>query len=213
MIRPVAFALCLAPLPLAAHPHVFVEAQVGLVFQGQSLVGVRLSWTYDDFFSLLLTEDLGVDPDGDMVLTPAEMAIVRASVLDWPADYGGDLHVTGPNGPVPLGERTQADVQVVEGRIIESHVRLLAQPVTPGDADVLVQVYDPFYYVAYSLVGQISREGGEGCDVAYAPADLDAAYSLVDELMNGRPAADVGPDDEFPMVGVAFADTLTVTCK
>ena len=214
MLRPAVLALSLLPASLAAHPHVFVEAQVALVFEGDALVGVRLSWTYDDFFSLLLTEDLGVDPDGDMVLTPAEQAIVRASVLDWPEDYAGDLVVAGPGGPLALGPRMDADVQVTGGRVIESHTRMLAQPVAPGaEGGVTVQVYDPFYYVAYSIVGEIAMEGGAACAAAYAPADLDKAYAVLDELLYGRPASDVGPDEEFPMVGVMFADTITVTCS
>lgn len=219
MLRPLSLALmCLAPLPAAAHPHVFVEAQVALVFDGEALVGVRLSWTYDDFFSLLLTEDLGVDPDGDMVLTEQEQQVVRASVLDWPADYSGDLVVTGPDGVLELGPRIDADVQVIEGRIIESHLRLLSDPVVPGPAvsdavsGVSVQVYDPFYYVAYAVVGDIAVEGTQACAAAYIPADLEAAYALLDELLYGRPASDVGADEEFPMVGVVFADTVRVTC-
>jgi hypothetical protein len=43
-------------------------------------------------------------------------------------------------------------------------------------------------------------------------ADLNAAYSLVDELLYGRPASDVGPDEAFPEVGEAFSDTVVVTC-
>lgn len=213
MLRPAGLALALALLPQhpAAHPHVFVEAQVSLVFEAGAMVGVRLTWTYDDFFSLLLTEDLGVDPDGDMVLTPAEEAIVRASVLDWPEDYAGDLVVMAAGAPVPLGARTEADVTVTEGRIVESHLRLLAEPLAPGPGGATVQVYDPFYYVAYTVVGEIGLVGGEGCATAYAPANLDAAYSLLDELLYGRPVDEVEAE-EFPMVGIAFADTVTVTC-
>jgi ABC-type uncharacterized transport system substrate-binding protein len=207
-----AFALCVAPVPLAAHPHVFVEAQVSLVFEGDALVGVRLTWTYDDFFSLLLTEDLGVDPDGDMVLTPEEAEIVRASVLDWPADYAGDLVVTGPAGPLSLGARAEADVTVTGGRVVESHLRMLAAPVAPGAEGVTVQVYDPFYYVAYTVVGDIAVEGSDACTPAYQAADLNAAYSMLDELLYGRPASDFEAEEDFPMVGAAFADTVTVTC-
>jgi len=77
----------------------------------------------------------------------------------------------------------------------------------------LVQVYDPFYYVAYEIVGDIGLTGGDGCVAQYQKADLNAAYSLVDELLYGRPASDVGPDEQFPEVGVAFADTVTVSCN
>jgi hypothetical protein len=54
--------------------------------------------------------------------------------------------------------------------------------------------------------------GRDDCEVLVAPANLDAAYTLVEELLYGRPASDVGVDEEFPEVGVAFADTIEVTC-
>ena len=43
---------------------------------------------------------------------------------------------------------------------------------------------------------------------------LDAAASLVTaHVLHGRSAAEVGPDEDFPRVGAAFADTATVTCE
>lgn len=185
---------------------------MSLVFEGDALVGVRLPWTYDDFFSLLLTEDLGVDPDGDLMLTPEEADIVRAAVLDWPPEYAGDLVVTGPGGPLALGLRIGADVTVTGGRVVETHLRLLADPVAPGAGGVTVQVYDPFYYAAYSVVGQIGIEGSDDCVAAYEAADLNAAYSMLDELLYGRLASDFEAEEDFPMVGATFADTVTVTC-
>jgi hypothetical protein len=42
--------------------------------------------------------------------------------------------------------------------------------------------------------------------------DLNAAYSLVDEFLYGRPAADVGAEEQLPEVGLQFAETIFVTC-
>lgn len=198
----------LAPVPATAHPHIFVEASVELVVADGALQGVRLSWLYDDFFSLLLTTDLGIDDDGDMALTEAELAILTAAVLDWPPDYAGDLSVIGPAGPVDLAPREGGSVALEEGRVRESHYRPLAEPLP---APVTVQVYDPYYYVAYEIVGDPSVSG-EGCVAALVKADLDAAYAMVDGLLGGRAAADVGPEEDFPMVGDAFADSVVLTC-
>jgi ABC-type uncharacterized transport system substrate-binding protein len=77
---------------------------------------------------------------------------------------------------------------------------------------VAVQVFDPFYYVAYEISREIVVTGGNGCTAELKKADLNAAYSLVDELLYGRPASEVGPDEAFPEVGQAFSDTVFVTC-
>ena len=198
--------------PAGAHPHVFVEAGVEVVFdEAGRVAGVRLSWTYDEFFSFMLTEDLGLDTDGDLVMSEEEMAALAAGVLDWPSDFGGDLYVLREDAPVALGPRAEASVDYVDGRVIERHFRPLETPVA-ADVPIAVQVYDPFYYVAYEIAPDIVLQGGAGCAAELRKADLNAAYSLVDELLYGRPASDVGPDEAFPEVGEAFSDTVLVTC-
>ncbi len=205
-------ALALLAGPLAAHPHIFITAEVEVVFgeEGQ-MTGVRLSWTYDEFFSFMLTEDLGLDTDGDLSMTEDELATLAANVLDWPPDFGGDLYLTQRDAPVALGPREDATVEYRDGMVIERHFRPV---VSPLDASwpVAVQVYDPFYYVAYEISPDITVTGGEGCAVELRKADLNAAYTLVEELLYGRPASDVGPDEAFPEVGEAFSDTVFVSC-
>lgn len=196
----------------AAHPHVFVNTEVQvLVNDAGTVYGVRLTWIYDDFFSLLVTEDMGIDSDGDLILTAAETTALTDYITDWPADYDGDLYVTQDGRPVALGEVTEHSVAMVDGLISETYERTFASPADIA-SPVLIQVYDPYYYVAYSVVGDLPVVGGTGCETAYQAADLNAAYSKVDELLYGRPASDVGPDEQFPEVGALFADTVIVTC-
>ncbi len=201
-----------APGPAAAHPHIFVEAEVAIVFDDAGQVaGVQLVWVYDDFFSFLLTADLGIDMQGTLTLTPEEHQILADNVLQWPADFGGDLVVMQDGRPLALAAPQQQRVDYVNGRVHEIHVRPLRQPADPS-RPVDVQVYDPYYYVAYEVVGDIGLIGRAGCEIRYTPADLMSAYALVEELLFGRPAYDVGPDEDFPAVGDAFADTVTVQC-
>lgn len=196
----------------AAHPHVFVEAEVDIVFDaGGEMTGVRLTWVYDDFFSFLLTAELGLDPQGSLQLTPEEQQVLASFVLDWPDNFGGDLHVFQNGRPLDLASPQQQAVEYRDGRVMEMHVRPLRQPADPA-VPVDVQVFDPYYYVAYEIVGEIGLIGRDGCEVRFTPADLATAYALVEELLFGRPAYDVGPDEYFPAVGDAFADTVTVRC-
>ncbi|MGR3461685.1 MAG: DUF1007 family protein [Roseovarius sp.] len=72
-------ATAAAPVVVATtaggHPHVF--ADVALRFESDArgrLTGVEVTWRYDDFFSLLILSDMGLDPDGDGQLSDAELA-------------------------------------------------------------------------------------------------------------------------------------------
>ena len=64
-------ALAAWPTGAVAHPHVFIDATIEVIFDDKGLAeGVRIGWTYDEYFSLLIIEDRGLDPDYDNVLTP-----------------------------------------------------------------------------------------------------------------------------------------------
>jgi ABC-type uncharacterized transport system substrate-binding protein len=74
-----------------------------------------------------------------------------------------------------------------------------------------VRIYDPTFFVAYDVTLPVTVDKAPGCAVTRIAADLDAAYSLVEELLYG-PGGQQYTDDTYPEVGAAFADTLTVTC-
>jgi len=207
-----ALPLLAAPLGASAHPHVFVDAEIEVVMDGAGAVtGLRLTWIYDPFFSLLLTEEQGLDPDGDAVLTEAETQALAGSVLDWPPDFAGDLTVTQGGAPVALAPREDPALAFVDGRIRESHLRPLAQPLR-ADTPIVVQNFDPSYYVAYAVSENVSLTGGEGCAAALSRADPEEAQAEIDAIWGDIGIADAPADVTLPPIGYAFADTIEVRC-
>ena len=197
----IGFAL---PSMSAAHPHVFVQAQITVLFEADRPVGVQ-----DDFFSLLLTSDLGIDLDGDMVLSAQEEIILAKAVTDWPQGFEGDLEVRQNGAVVPLGAKVGHTMSFNSGIIRETHARVL--PPMDG-VNFTLQVFDPYYYVAYDLLGPIRFSGRDDCTASIQPADMDAARAIVAELTGGQAPEDMPADAEFPRVGAEFADTVTITC-
>lgn len=197
------------PSASSAHPHVFVETQLTVLFEDGAPVGVQVDWIYDDFFSLLLTSDLGIDLDGDMILTPDEEAILDAAVTQWPEGFKGDLEVRQAGATVALGAKVGHTMSFTDGIVRETHVRVLP-PL--DDGPFTLQAFDPFYYVAYDLLQPIRVSGRDDCTASVAAADLAAARALVADLLGGLAPEDVGPDEPFPEVGSQFADTVTMSC-
>lgn len=199
------------PMTATSHPHVFVEAQVTVVFDEDGGVGIKLDWFYDDFFSLLVTTDLGIDLDGDLVLTSAEQDLLDTQITAWPPDYAGDLEVSQGGEVLALAPKQNHEMRYVEGLFHEAHFRPIPA-LANSDAPVQVRVYDPTFYTAYELRGPVLIEGRDDCEVEVITADIDAAYALAASFLDGQQAGDVGPDDYFPEIGDAFADTIVVTC-
>ncbi|WP_237331763.1 DUF1007 family protein [Yoonia vestfoldensis] len=211
MLRKLSLIGLLLPAPALAHPHVFVQVEMAVAFDAQGGVAVRLDWVYDAYFSMLVTADLGIDIDGDLQLTPDEQALLDAQVAAWPADFDGDLEVAQGDTILPLAPKRDHAMVYENGIIRETHLRPVAQ-LADRAAPLTILPYDPSYYVAYTLAGPVSVTGRDDCTVDIIPANLDAAYTLVEELLYGRPASDVGPDEDFPEVGRSFADKVVVTC-
>lgn len=199
-------ALCLcAATPLSAHPHVFVDVSMTLrTNDAGQVTEVEVTWAYDELYSLLILEDMGLDPDADGVLTDAELQKIKGFDLNWIEGFQGDLYAVGAGG-LPLALVTPVATQTVlkNGMLVSGHVRRFAEPVSA----LTLRVYDPTFYTAYDLQGRVTTP--EGCTVGIEAADLDKAYTLVEEALYENPPKD---DDEYPEVGEAFADVVRVEC-
>ncbi|MEP1588727.1 MAG: DUF1007 family protein [Tateyamaria sp.] len=208
LLRPglLAFGLCVAPTLGAAHPHVFIETAVrAVVDEDGTFKGVEVTWTYDDFYSLLLFADMKLDSDADGSLRPDELAQLEGFDLNWVEGYEGDSYALRDGVPVALGEPQSRGVNVENGRIISSHFRAADAPAS----GVVIKIYDPTFYTAYEIVGQVEVDGP--CTASVEPANLDEAYSYVEELLYATPASQA--QDEFPEVGDRFADTVMLSCQ
>jgi polyphosphate kinase len=199
------------PTTLPAHPHIFVEARVTVVFDQEGGFGVKLDWFYDDLFSLLVTTDLGIDMDGDLLLTADEQALLDDQITAWPPEYTGDLEVSQAGEILVLADKQDHRMTYADGLFHEAHLRPVAQPADP-DTPIQIRVFDPSFYTAYDLLQPVVIEGRDDCTAQVILADIDAAYALADSLLEGQDPSAVGPDDYFPEIGDAFADTIVVTC-
>ena len=204
---PLAAVLALLPAAAPAHPHVFIATGLAAVTDDAGmLLGVEVTWEYDDYYSLLIFEDMGLDADFDGVLTAEELAALQGFDLQWDAGFEGDTYLTRDGAPLRLGAPEARQTTVAEGRIRSRHFRPLAEPVAAEG--VVIQAYDPTYYSAYTV--SLGASAGPGCAAEVTPPDLDRAYSLVEELLYAMPA-DAG-EEAYPEVGAAFADTVRLTC-
>jgi len=77
----------------SAHPHVFVDVDVGFDINASRLSSLQIVWTYDEFTTLTVFDILDLDADGDGVLNEIDLAKVAGGETDWPPDYNGDVYL------------------------------------------------------------------------------------------------------------------------
>ena len=201
-------------MPGGAHPHVFIDAGVSMVFDDSGhLAAVRVTWVYDQFTTLVMLEDQGLDPDGDGKLTETELAQIRGRDVDWTAeDFDGDLHVYIDGREVTLAPPVQhAAAMSEDGRYVTSHLRPLVTRLDPGAGTIAAKVYDPTYFVFYETGLTHAVEGRADCGAERIPADIGAAEAeLRAELAKIPPDGDT--EALFPEVGAVFADEIRLSC-
>jgi ABC-type uncharacterized transport system substrate-binding protein len=198
--------------PALAHPHVWIDTKIEVILNDRNeATGVRVSWTYDDLYSLYVVGDMGLDPDWDGKLTPEEQASLSGFDMKWTPGFEGDTYVLLGDAPLALSGPSDWTADYAAGKITSTHLRRFDAPVALGAGPLVVQVYDPGYYVAYAIPFDPVLTGGQGCTARVFVPDLDAAeQELMAALSEYTP--DVDLEAQFPAVGAKFAEEVRVTC-
>ncbi|MEM9579637.1 MAG: DUF1007 family protein [Pseudomonadota bacterium] len=207
--KTIALASCLAlgATALGSHPHVFVTTT--MVFDlddARRVTGVTMTWEYDDFFSLLIFEDMGLDRDADGQLTEAELdRLMGFDLIEWPVGFEGDLYLNAADGTkIEMPRPIPHDIAVKGGKIIATHKRAIPPVAAEG---LQIRQYDPTYYVSYSQDGGI--EIPAPCAVRIRPADQNTAESEVARLIKEQTSDDIFLDVKL---GHLYADTAVIAC-
>jgi ABC-type uncharacterized transport system substrate-binding protein len=213
VMKKFAVLVALIASPLGAHPHIFVDVGIeGIVDAKGRLTQVKVTWAYDALFSLLITEDAGLDKDGDAVLTPQEEAQLVGFDANWTRGYNGDL-VGQLNGRELTLSRPKSPTAIMrEGRIVTTHLRDVAgRPMIAGKV-IEFRPFDPTYYTAYDVTMGVRMRGVDGCEVQMKEPDLNKEMQELQGLL-----AQLGQEQDsiemgFPEVGASFATTIVITC-
>lgn len=200
------------PAPALAHPHVWVDTRIEVILNdANQATGVRIGWTYDDLYSLYIVGDMGLDPDWDGALTPEEEAQLAGFDMKWESGFAGDTYALQGGRALDLSAPQDWTAGYAEGRISSTHLRLFAEPVPLGEVPLILQVYDPGYYVAYSIPFDPVLTGGQGCSAQVFVPDLDAADEELKAALEEY-TPDIDLEAEFPAIGAAYAEEVRVTC-
>jgi ABC-type uncharacterized transport system substrate-binding protein len=211
-IIPFAFAV-MAATPIAAHPHVFIDTGLELIFDGANqLTHVRVTWKYDALYSLLVTEDMGLDADYDGKLTEAEQTTLTGFDMQWVEDFNGDLEVLSGTEAIELSGPTEATATFDDGQITTTHLRAVLQPLTAADG-FIVKPYDATYYTAYDVTLPLELRGTDSCRARVKMPVMGAELAALREELS-KVELDANPEDVgLPNIGAQLAQDVIVTCS
>jgi len=194
-----------------SHPHIFVDTGIEVIFDDQAkATGLRITWAYDDLFSLMIVEERNMDADFDGNLTPEESAAIQGFDMQWDAGYAGDTYALSGEVLLPLSAPADWTTTYADGRLISTHLRHFADPVTLGDP-LVVQVYDPSFYTAYSIAMTTALTGRADCAAQVFEPDRAAADAILQAAI-AEQAGSTDIEGDFPAIGAAYSEEVRVTC-
>lgn len=132
--------------PALAHPHIFIDADVEVVFdEAERITALRHSWTFDTAFSVWMVQ--GLDTDGDGVVSSAEMQPLADENMIGLADYGFYTFAGEGLDFVPAGDQR---MRYENNQVTLDYSVNAVEPTAPGH-DFELGIFDAEYYVAISF--------------------------------------------------------------
>ncbi|HEV2558115.1 MAG TPA: DUF1007 family protein [Microvirga sp.] len=167
MMRPIRLTVSLiaaffaAIIPAFAHPHVFVTARAEVLYGSDGRVtGVRHAWTFDKVYTSYITQ--GLDTNGDGKLEPGELQDLAKENTTSLVDFEYFTVVKANGAKQAFGEPRDYGMAVANEEATLTYVLPLKNAAT--NKLLTVEVYDPSYFVAFTLA-----EGDDAVKLAGAP--------------------------------------------
>jgi ABC-type uncharacterized transport system substrate-binding protein len=192
----------------AAHPHVWVDAKAEIVFENGRVAGVRHAWTFDDMYSAFLVQGIGKIPSSP---TEEELRpIAKANIENLP-EFEFFTFMKAAGGKVEFGAARDYSMSLDKEKLATLKFYLPLKTPVALDPTFKFQVYDPNYFVAFTL------EKVSSIRLTRAPAGctprMIAPQTLSDadiKILEDSQASGQAPGVEF---GLKMAGHLVIECR
>jgi ABC-type nickel/cobalt efflux system permease component RcnA/ABC-type uncharacterized transport system substrate-binding protein len=201
-----------AAAPVAAHPHIFIDARAVISFDDSGAVkSIHNSWTFDEAFSAWQVQ--GLDTNGDGTTSSEEMQELADETMTGLAEYqyytfageGADANLSFANG-------RNARFAYVNGRSVLDFDVDFAEPYRIRET-LEIAINDPEYYVAitYADASAVTLVNAPaGCAVTMDPPET-MSDALAEQLYALPPdVTELPPDLAAALRGVQGA--ILVRC-
>ena len=137
--------------PGSAHPHVWIDASVEVLFENNRVVGYRIAWTFDELISAAMLEDF--DTDGDGTISAVEAPEVVTQIFEPYAEINHMTLLRVDGAETAFARVADASASAADGRLSIIFTAALATPLDPRSHALALGVFDPEYFVEILLDG------------------------------------------------------------
>jgi ABC-type uncharacterized transport system substrate-binding protein len=203
-----AFASIALANPASAHPHVWITGHETVVFDAEGrIAAVQHAWVFDEMYSAFATQ--GVGKNGQLP-TKEDLAPLAKTNVESLADYEYFTHAKADGKKVEFATPTEYSLEERQDKLVVLTFTVPLKTPVKITRFFSLQVYDPTYYVAFSLDEKdpVALAGApQGCSTNVAGANPLAETDK--QKMSEAFFANLSPGANF---GVKLASSVTVAC-
>lgn len=143
-----AAVLTVAGTPAAeAHPHVWIDYELTVVFEKGLIVALTQEWSFDEDFSATVLRDVAGDKKPAKTLGPPEIAKIEKNAFSNLKNYGYFAHVFAGDDKVGTREATGFKARLDGAKLVYDFTVPLEHGVDAKSGEVTIGVWDDTYYV------------------------------------------------------------------
>jgi ABC-type uncharacterized transport system substrate-binding protein len=194
--------------PAAAHPHVWVTARMEVLFDQKGLItGVRNHWVFDEMYSAFATEGLGKD---GKLPTAAELAPLAKINIESLNEFDYFTYAKEAGSKLVFDAPVDYSLEARPDKLVVLHFTLPLKVPARASKALMLQIYDPTYFVAFSFEKQdpvALKDAPPGCSsniLGANPLQAQETQKLSEAFFSG-----LSPGSDF---GVKLADRVIVAC-
>ncbi|MDJ0956140.1 MAG: DUF1007 family protein [Arenicellales bacterium] len=186
-----------------AHPHHWIDVFAEWQFNPKGLIsGVKLRWLFDDYYSVLLTDDAAA--------TGEELQAILNQILSNTSKHHYFIRIEHEGGEAKLGTPEQTRIGMRDHRI-EIEFRLpMTVPLDPTKSDIVYRVAEPTYFVEMLHAEEgpaiVLKDAPPACRYHLEAPRPDAALVAYAASLGINES---GGDD----LGIQFSETVTIRCE
>lgn len=155
-------------VPVASgHPHVFIENSLTLVFDKQGLVGVHVTWSFDEFFSNMIVCDYDSNRNGELEGT--EVKNIREKAFSNLKNFDYFTFIRIDRKPFKVQYIREFSAELKDGKLIYRFLIPCNVKAVAAYKQFVISQYDPTYYtsVFFAEENPIILKGAKGLDAGY----------------------------------------------
>ena len=152
---------------LSAHPHVFIDTSVTVVFDQKGITGFRIEWEFDEMFSAMIIQDF--DEDYDSSFSSAEIENIEQNAFSNLKNFHYFTYISWKGGEYDGKKIEDFYAAISGGTLIYRFFVPCRISAVDKEKEVKVWVYDDSYYcdVGYAENAPVNIEGAEGYNLRY----------------------------------------------